>query len=220
MRPLKVVLASAVTTLAIGSLAACGSSDDNGQDPMNGMMGDNSQTTSSTGTKTGFNDADVTFAQDMIPHHQQALEMVELTEGRALSPAAQAIVDGIQAAQAPEIETMSGWLKDWGKTIPGPSLPGHDMGDMGDMDDMGDDEMDGGSMGMMSSEQMMQLGNASDAAFEKMWLRMMVTHHEGAVEMAQTEVKDGEYADAVQLAQAIISGQTAEISKMNELLNR
>lgn len=220
MRPLKVVLVSAVAALAIGSLAACGSSDDGGHGSMSGMMGDDS---SSSGTKTGFNDADVAFAQDMVPHHQQALEMVTLAEGRTLSPEAQTIVDGIKAAQAPEIATMTGWLKDWGKTVPDSSSTGHDMGEMGDdeMSHMDDDGMGGGSMpGMMSSEQMMQLGNASDAGFEKMWLRMMVTHHEGAVQMAQAEAKDGEYADAVKLAQAIISGQTAEISKMNKLLNR
>jgi len=222
MRPLKALAATALAALALGTLAACGNSDvDNGHDSMSGMMGDNNSHMETGPNQTAaFNDADVEFAQAMIPHHQQALDMVKLTKGRTLSSETQAIVDGIQAAQAPEIQTMTGWLEDWGKSVPSSDSTGHDMGSMDD--DSGDMGMGhGGSMpGMMTQAQMNGLRNATDAMFENMWLRMMVAHHEGAVEMAKTELKNGKFPDALRLAQAVITGQTAEIARMSALLAR
>lgn len=214
-RPLKMVIAASVTVLALGTLAACGSSDDThpGHDSNPGMMnGDRPRMGNGSEVEDGFNAADVAFAQGMIPHHQQALDMVELAAGRTLSPRARAIVEGIAAAQAPEIETMTGWLKAWGKSVPTMSSGGEDMGM---------DHMSGGTMpGMMSHDQMMQLDSSADASFERMWLQMMITHHEGAVEMANTEVESGRYRPAIDLAQAIVDGQEKEISQMKDLLKR
>jgi uncharacterized protein (DUF305 family) len=90
------------------------------------------------------------------------------------------------------------------------------MDDMSDnMDDMGHDDMPG----MMSADDMDALENASDSEFQDMWLEMMVEHHEGAVEMAETETEDGQFKDAVDLAGQIIDAQKQEIDTMQGLLD-
>lgn len=176
-----------------------------------------SQTEAST---TEHNDADVAFASDMIIHHAQALSMVDLTLKRDLDPEVQALAEDIREAQGPEIETMADWLTQWGEDVPETMRDhvnsGHDMGDMSDnMDDMGHDDMPG----MMTSEDMDALENASDAEFQDMWLEMMIEHHEGAIEMAETEQEDGQFKDAVDLAGQIIDAQQQEIDTMQGLLD-
>ena len=172
---------------------------------------------------TEHNDADVTFASDMITHHAQALSMVDLTLDRPLDPEVQALAEDIRAAQGPEIEAMADWLTKWGEEVPETmrdhANAGHDMDDMSDnmdeMDDMGHDDMPG----MMSADNMDALENASDSEFQDMWLEMMVEHHEGAVEMAETETEDGQFKDAVDLAGQIIDAQKREIDTMQGLLD-
>ncbi|CAB4932662.1 unannotated protein [freshwater metagenome] len=204
-------LSALALTLALGAgLTACG--DDAGSSGSSG-----SATEVST---TEHNDADVAFASDMITHHAQALSMVDLTLDRTLDPEVQALAEDIRAAQGPEIETMADWLTKWGEEVPETmrdhANAGHDMDDMSDnMDDMGHDDMPG----MMTAEDMDALENASDAAFQDMWLEMMIEHHEGAVEMAETETEDGQYKDAVDLAGQIIDAQKKEIDTMNGLLD-
>ena len=204
--------ARALAALALGlavavTATACGSED-------------NSDTSSQVST-TKHNDADVTFATDMIQHHAQALSMVDMTVGRPLDPEVTKLAEAIREAQGPEIESMTDWLTDWDEKIPATvrdhTNAGHDMDDM----DMGD-SMDGTSddmPGMMSADEMAALQDASDAEFQDMWLEMMVKHHEGAVEMAKTEQEDGQYKSAIDLADSIISSQTNEIDTMQALLD-
>lgn len=203
MRKLKFAASAAASVLALGGLAACGNGSGHDMD----SMGDNSSSSANPDAAAGFNDADVAFAQGMIPHHQQALEMVELTKGRTLSTDAARMVATIKAAQTPEIETMTGWLSDWGKDIPSndDSMSGHDMSDMS-------------SDGMMTKDEMTDLADAPDAAFEGMWLQMMIRHHEGAIAMANAEKSDGKFQDAVSLAQSIASSQQDEIVEMQRIL--
>lgn len=174
-------------------------------------------------SQTEHNKADIAFATGMIQHHAQALEMVDLTMGRNLDPTVQRLADQIRAAQSPEIETMSGWLRDWGEEVPATmrdnANDGNDGGggaesSMSDsMEGMGDDMPQ-----MMSAEDMDALENASDAEFSDMWLKMMIEHHEGAIEMAETEQDEGRFKPAVDLAGTIIEAQTAEIDTMEKLL--
>jgi uncharacterized protein (DUF305 family) len=169
---------------------------------------------------TEHNDADVTFATDMIQHHAQALSTVDLTLDRDLDPEVQALAEDIRAAQGPEIETMADWLTKWGEEVPETMRDhvnsGHDMSDTSDdMEGMGDGEE---MPGMMTAEDMDALKNASDEEFQDMWLEMMVEHHEGAVEMAETEQEDGQFKDAVELAGEIVDGQTEQIDTMKNLL--
>ena len=202
-------LSALALTLALGAgLTACGD--------------DTEPATKAEVSTTEHNDADVTFATDMIQHHAQALSMVDLTLDRNLDPEVQSLAEDIRAAQGPEIETMADWLTKWGEEVPETmrdhANAGHDGGDMSDtMDDM--DHGDGDEMpGMMTADDMDALENATDAEFQDMWLEMMVEHHEGAVEMAETEQADGQFKDAVDLAGQIIDAQKQEIETMKDLL--
>lgn len=172
-------------------------------------------------SQTEHNKADIAFATGMIQHHAQALAMVDLTMDRNLDPKVQRLADEIRAAQSPEIETMSGWLRDWGEEVPATMRDhangGHDGGAESSMSDSMEG-MDHDMPGMMSAEDMDALENASDAEFSDMWLKMMIEHHEGAVEMAETEQDDGRFKPAVDLAGTIIESQSTEIDTMEKLL--
>ena len=200
-----------VTVLGSG-LAACG--DDTGE---TGSAGGGPGDTQTASTGAVFNDADVRFATDMVQHHAQAVQMVVMAQGRPLDPEVARLAEDIRDAQVPEIETMTDWLTDWGQEVPETSLDhanaGHDMDDMS-----GGHSMDMDMPGAMSEEQMDALENASDDEFQALWLEMMVEHHRGAVEMAESEREDGVNEDAVSLASSIVATQQAEIDTMDQLL--
>lgn len=182
-----------LVAVAAAALTACSSSDDSSAD-------------------ADFNKADVSFAQDMIPHHRQATEMAALAKTRTDTAAVLGLAADIEAAQGPEIDTMTGWLNKWGKDVP---AEGDDMGGM-DHSNMGGDSS---SMpGMMSDDQLAELEASSGAGFDQMFLTMMLAHHEGAVQMAKAEQSDGKNADAKALAGTIRKDQTAEIATMRDLL--
>ncbi|MGW7043648.1 DUF305 domain-containing protein [Streptomyces avermitilis] len=211
-------LAAAGTAAVLAlTLAACGSGDSK-DSSMPGMRhgsgsaaGSSSSPSSSPSPSGRFNGADVTFAQQMIPHHQQAVEMAELADGRASDQDVKDLAAAIERAQDPEISTMRGWLKSWGR--PGSStasgMPGMHHGAGGT--DMA---------GMMSDAHMKELKAARGTAFDKMFAQMMIDHHEGAITMAEDEQKSGRSADAKKLAGTVITNQTAEITKMNRILGR
>ena len=186
-----------------------------------------SASASATATATAtFNDADVAFAQMMIVHHQGAIQMADLAPSRAQNQDVLALAARIKAAQAPEIDQMTSWLTAWGAAAPS-MMSGSATSGTGGMDHGGMDmggttsaaESSAMSMpGMMSGDQMQQLESASGAAFDKMFLELMIVHHQGAVEMAETEIADGSNPEAVALAQKIKSDQTAEIAEIQALL--
>ncbi|GIF16332.1 DUF305 domain-containing protein [Actinoplanes teichomyceticus] len=198
------LLAAAAAVGAAVLLAACGGGTESGMD--------HGGTATPTGTASAgvpaagtHNDADVAFAQQMIPHHRQAVEMAAMADGRAGDARVTALAGQIRAAQQPEIDTMTGWLTAWG--APAPSA-GDTMGDMHH------DAMPGG----MSESDMTALHNAKGAEFDKQFLTMMIEHHEGAVEMARTETAQGADPQAKALAQKIITAQQAEIATMKGIL--
>ena len=164
-----------------------------------------------TSGSASFNDADVEFATQMIPHHAQALHMVEMTERRDLDPDFAALTQAISDAQTPEIELMAGWLEDWDQEVPETNGMGHMDGGMHGSDGMGS--------GMMSDADLEGLERSRDDAFEDMWLAMMIEHHEGAIAMAETEIDEGESADAIRLAVSIRDSQRAEIQVMEQMLD-
>jgi len=171
--------------------------------PMQSMPMDGSAPTEDAGAE--HNDADVEFAQGMIPHHQQAVEMADIALDPSVGASAHVVdlATRIKAAQAPEIEMMSGWLNTWAAPMTMDTSTGHDMGGMN---------------GMMSAADMDALKAAKGAEFDTMWLTMMIEHHTGAIAMAEAEKANGMSADALTLAQAIIDAQQAEIAEMNGLL--
>ncbi|MDX3747978.1 DUF305 domain-containing protein [Streptomyces sp. AK08-02] len=201
----KTLVALAVAATLAVTLTACGSDDGNS---------DNSGKSSGTGTSTGakteaYNAQDVTFAQGMIPHHKGALAMAEEAAVKASSAEVKSLAARIEKAQTPEIETMTGWLKTWGKDVPTStqSMPG--------MESMEGTEGTGGMEPMPGMDH-----NASGKEFDKNFLTMMIEHHKGAVTMATTEKAKGEYGPATSMADDVIRTQNAEITEMKELLGK
>lgn len=184
---------------AVALLAGCSGNND-----MSGMNHSSSPTAPSGNSQAAGNNADdVTFAQGMVPHHQQALDMAKLVPSRSTNAKVLDLAKRVEGAQDPEIQKMNAWLKAWGAPT---SMPGMDHGSMP------------GMSGMMSAEDMKMLEQSKGAAFDKMWLDMMIKHHEGAVAMAKTELQKGSNADAKKLAQDIIDAQQKEITEMQDLL--
>ncbi|MER7008313.1 DUF305 domain-containing protein [Dactylosporangium sp. NPDC000555] len=202
----RAVLAGAALATAL-LLGACGG----GHDPMPGM--DSGHTTPGGGASPGrassaaFNDADVKFAQMMIPHHQQAVEMAALARTRAADPDVKSLAAQIEAAQEPEIKTLTGWLAEWGRPAPAMS-GGMNHGTHSAMP------------GMMSDADMAKLEAATGKDFDRQFCTMMIAHHRGAIAMAEEELAGGANTDAKALARQIITAQQAEIDAMNKFLAR
>lgn len=198
-------LAVAGTALVAGfALSACGgdSGDSSGHGTMPGMATGSAGAAPSSSSGATFNEADATFVGHMIVHHQQAVEMATLAETRAGNAEVKKLSAQIKAAQAPEIETMGGWLKSWGQPA------AEDM-------DMGHNAMPG----MMSDKDMKALEGMSGTEFDKEFLKMMIAHHEGAIEMAKAETSGGASPEAKALAEQIGTTQQAEIDSMKKLLD-
>ena len=183
-----------MVTAALGVLlAGCGGSHD--------MSDMGAVSPSST---TGASAADAMFAQMMIPHHEQAVEMSTLAETRASSPEIQELAAQIKGAQQPEIDQMSAWLEEWGV----PVMP---MGEA--MEEHGGH----GMSGMLTSEQMQQLADVSGPEFDRLFAEFMILHHEGAIDMAE-DVVDSEDPRVAALAAAILQTQAEEIARMQDFL--
>ncbi|HEX2419076.1 MAG TPA: DUF305 domain-containing protein, partial [Micromonosporaceae bacterium] len=131
------------------------------------------------------------------------LEMAALAADRAADPTVKDLAVRIEKAQNPEIERMSGWLRDWGQPMPTPG---------------GGHAAHNGMPGMMSNADMESLKSESGTKFDQIFLALMIRHHEGAIEMAETEQKDGVNSDARQLAGSIATSQAAEVKEMGDLL--
>jgi uncharacterized protein (DUF305 family) len=203
------VLATALTFSACAGSDGSGS-DHSGMDMSGGSMSEGTSSSDDQSAEDGaaFNDADVMFAQMMIPHHEQAIEMSDVILGKeGVDSEITDLATQIKEAQGPEIEQLSTWLDEWGAEQPDDSM---DM----DHGSMGDDSMGG----MMSEEDMQALEDAEGAEAGRLFLEQMIVHHEGAIEMAQTEVEDGANEAAVEMAGTIVSSQTSEIQTMEDLL--
>ena len=146
--------------------------------------------------------ADVMFAQMMIPHHEQALELSGIVLAKSgLDPEVAALAEQIQAAQGPEIAQLEAWLDEWGapREMPG---GGHEM------------------IGALPGDELADLEAADAASASQLFLEQMIEHHEGAVDMAEVQIESGAHEGAIEMAEAIVATQTAEIEHMQALLAR
>ena len=191
------------------------------------MSGQASAMTSAPAASADHNAADLSFAQQMIVHHQGAVEMADLAPSRAANQQVKDLAIKIKAAQAPEIEQMTGWLTLWGaamstSTSASTSEDGTGGMDHGGMSGMGSSgAMSTGATGMpgmMSDAQMQELTAATGADFDRLFLDLMIVHHQGAIEMADTQIAEGSNPAALALAESIKTSQTAEIAEMQQLL--
>ncbi|WP_295702792.1 DUF305 domain-containing protein [Lapillicoccus sp.] len=219
-RTLRRAALSVVAAATAVALTACGSSSTAG-DPAQGMPGMTGSSSAASTAPVGpaasgpHNPADVAFAVGMIPHHRQAVTMAEMALTQATDSTVRSLATSIKAAQDPEIQAMSGWLTGWGQAVP---ASGHNMSQMGASTSDNSETGGSGMGGMMSDQEMGQLSGTSGAAFDRLWLQLMTTHHQGAVAMARTELTEGANTDAKQLAQSIIDSQDKEITAITTLL--
>lgn len=186
------VLIVAMTAAFALLLSACGNSD-----------------SKATPATSEHNSQDVTFAKNMIPHHGQALEMASGAEANASNAQVKDLAKRIQAAQQPEIDKMNGWLTSWGESTVNPHATASEHAGHG---------MD--MQGMMSGDDMSKLMAAHGGNYDRMFLQMMIVHHKGAIDMANTEKAKGQFPEAKAMADAIVTSQQAEVTEMQELLTR
>ncbi len=217
------------------SVAACGNSGSNQA----------TQTSTTTVVVTSpspsgaqpHNQADVMFAQQMIPHHQQAIQMSDIVLGeQGIDARVTDLANQIKAAQQPEIDQMQGWLTQWGEratpsasttpsetTMPSSMMPSASMMPGSSMPST---SMPGGGMapgmgqmpGMVSDQEITALQNSDGGEASKLFLTLMIHHHQGAITMAQNEVKSGQNPPAIAMARSIITTQQQQIDAMQNLL--
>lgn len=194
---------SIIAAVGVLGLAACGS--DKTASPATQHAPASDTTAGAPAAGASFNQADVTFTQGMIPHHQQAVEMADMALDLKVGAGEKVrdLASRIKSGQNPEIEMMNGWLGAWGQTMPMDMDHGQDMASMN---------------GMMSAQEMSSLGMMTGPEFDSMWMDMMIRHHEGAIAMAQTVKAVGSNTDVLALADQVITAQQGEIAEMNTLL--
>lgn len=204
----KLLTLSATAFAAALALAGCASGSGTGTSGTStpgmdhGSASSSAPASSAPAQASEHNAADVTFAQMMIPHHAQAVLMSNMMLKKQDVPAeVAALATKIKAAQAPEIEMMTGWLKSWNEPTQMPS--GHTSHGMN---------------GMMGDDDMKKLDTAQGTEAARLFLKQMIAHHEGAIMMAKTENTAGRNTDAIKLSKDIVSAQEAEIQEMQKLL--
>lgn len=190
------------SALALGALLAlAGCAGEPSSAPAPSPTASESHSGQSMEQSASANDADMAFAAGMKIHHEQAIDMSGILLGKSGIPAdVAALAERIKAAQSPEIERMDRWLSEW--NMPG----GMDHGSM----DHGD--------GMVPEDEIKALQDATGSEAARLYLEQMIVHHEGAVEMSETEISEGSYPAAIDLAQQIVDSQTKEINEMKQLL--
>ena len=196
IKTLSVAAALAASLGLAGCAAGPGTSGGSGMHsnsgPMSSMMPD---------ANAEHNQADIMFAQMMIPHHAQAVEMSDIVLARPDLPAdVTSLATRIKDAQAPEIETMTGWLKSWNVPAMMSDHSGHGMS------------------GMVDAAGIDKLKAAQGTEAARLFMEQMTGHHEGAIEMARQEIGGGKYPEAIQLARDIVTAQESEIAEMKKLL--
>lgn len=206
------LLMTAATAAAVLALSACGGADST--DTAGGTSEAPVSSTAAAPTSHGapeknaaeHSEADVEFAQMMLPHHEQAIQMSDIILAKDDIPAdVVELAEEIKAAQGPEIQQLTEWLEEWGEPVePGDDHGSHDMSTM---------------EGMLSDGELGQLADAEGTDAARMFLEQMIAHHEGAVTMAEDEVSGGTYQPAVELARTIITTQQNEIDAMHNMLN-
>ena len=155
-----------------------------------------------------YSPADVKFMHDMIPHHNQALQMAELVAERTNRPELIDVAGRIERSQGDEIAFMQTWLRERGEHVPDPTA--HDAMHMSH-------EM----AGMATPEQMAELATLKSTDFDRMFLKLMITHHDGAVTMVEDLLdQPGSAYDPTlfEFTNDVTNSQETEIERMNRLL--
>jgi len=202
--PARVAAAFTAVVLAVVPAACTGPADSAGDGRSDSVF---SETPVITGKPAGFNPADITFADNMIAHHKQAIELAALVPDRSTDPELVTLASQIPAVQQPEINILNVFLVQWNEN-PEAGSGGAD-GQAGHGQSMD---------GMVDDATVAKLESLRGTEFDTLWLQSMIAHHQGAVEMAKTEIADGENIDAIAMAKTMAAAQEAEIGQMKKLL--
>jgi uncharacterized protein (DUF305 family) len=181
------IAAAVAVLLAAVAAAGCSRSSDHSQPGAN---------------SAAHNRADVVFAVNMIPHHQEGLDLSALVPDHSTNPQLIKLASGIAAAQGPQIQKLKGFIVQWSEEA--------DSHTGGHADMM--------MHGMVDQVTMTKLASLKGGEFDTLWLQSMIGHHRGAVEMARAEIDNGSNAGAVTMAHNIVTTQQAEIDQMTKML--
>ncbi|PRX43863.1 uncharacterized protein (DUF305 family) [Prauserella shujinwangii] len=193
-------IAGGALILTLGLAAGCGTSGDAEPAPSTGPA---PATATSAPNGDDHNRSDVAFAQEMVPHHEQAVVAAELALERTADPAIQDLARRITSVQDPETKQLMALLTMWGETVtPGGASGEHDHSHL------------------MTEETFQELQQATAAEFDELWLRTMIEHHQGAVEIAEAQLRDGNDSLASIHAREIADRQRQEVTEMTALLER
>jgi uncharacterized protein (DUF305 family) len=191
--PVRIVAVAAALTTAV-VVSSCSKTEEHSQHA--------TSSTTSSATVAAHNADDVMFAQMMIPHHQQAVQLADLAPQHTDNPALLKLASTIAGEQQPEIDAMKALLLQWGAD---PA--------------MGDHSGHGAAMqGMVDDATMTKLESLKGPEFDTLWLQAMIGHHQGAIEMAKTEIAKGGSADMMTMAKSMVSAQQTEIDQMKQML--
>jgi uncharacterized protein (DUF305 family) len=201
----RVVAALAALAAAV-ALSSCSGSSSSGGQTNHATSAQNTESSVRVLPAAIHNADDVSFAQKMIPHHQQAVDMAAMVRVNTGNPDVIALASHIKADQQPEIQAFTAWLVQWGQEVP---PPGGHAGHAG----MGMD-------GMVDPATMNKLQSLKGADFDTLWMQAMIGHHQGAVTMSQAEIAHGQNPDVISMAKLIVTAQQKEIDYMKHLLGK
>ena len=188
--------------LTVGMLTACGGSSDRHGAP---------SSTDQSSEQANHNSDDIAFARNMIPHHQQAVQMAQVVPTNTTNPRVIGLANQIITTEAPGIQAFRTFLMQWqdvgGHDTQGKDSTGRDAGGQGIP-----------MVGMVDQRTTDKLQSLTGPEFDRLWLTSMIDHHRGAIAMAQDEVAHGRNADVIYLARSIIATQQPEIDQMKQML--
>ncbi|BBX10590.1 DUF305 domain-containing protein [Mycolicibacterium aichiense] len=187
-----VAVAAAVSTAVV--VSSCSKTEDHTQHA--------ASTVPTSQAVAAHNADDVMFAQMMIPHHQQAVDLAAIAAVHTTNQAVRILAGKIADEQQPEIDQMNALLQQWDVDPATTDHSGH-----------------GAAMqGMVDDATMTKLKSLNGPQFDTLWLQAMIGHHQGAIEMAKAEIANGQSADLTAMAKSIVTAQQAEIDQMKQML--
>lgn len=198
------VAAASAAVLAAVVMAACSGPADSGGGQAEGPF---PETPVITGEPAGYNADDVSFATNMIPHHEQAIELSKLVADRSTNPELTALASQIASVQQPEINIMNVLLVQWNENPEAGIYPGDGHAGHGQT-----------MQGMVDGATMARLESLKGVEFDRLWLESMIGHHQGAIEMAKAEIANGKNVDAIAMATTMVKTQETEIGQMKQML--
>jgi uncharacterized protein (DUF305 family) len=152
------------------------------------------------------NEQDLTYVAGMIAHHQQAVEMTALAPERAVNETVRGLASRIHDTQGPEIGAMEQWQRQYASNA---TQHGHS----GELPNVDHTKMPG----MATPEQLAALKAATGAEFDKLFVQLMIAHHQGALKMAEQVLSSGVDVRVEEMATDVIATQTDEIQRMQTL---